>query len=107
MTQLSLNNMTEEDVKWVLNKENLLRRIPVGAEGANRNRLLHLLKGKWEWVLIYFSTASIVLVGKDDKLERPIMAFIRLAESSYMPNITEVSLLSCINVWVSKLRTCS
>ncbi|XP_035714633.1 band 3 anion transport protein isoform X1 [Folsomia candida] len=66
MTQLSLNNMTEEDVKWVLNKENLLRRIPVGAE------------------------ASIVLVGKDDKLERPIMAFIRLAESSYMPNITEV-----------------
>lgn len=46
MTQLSLNNMTEEDVKWVLNKENLLRRIPVGAEGANRNRLLHLLKGK-------------------------------------------------------------
>lgn len=48
-----------------INQVGLLR-IPVGAE------------------------ASIVLVGKDDKLEKPIMAFIRLAESSYMPNVTEV-----------------
>ncbi len=64
--KVSLSNLSEDEVKWVMNKENLLRRIPVGAE------------------------ASIVLVGKDDKLERPIMAFIRLAESSYMPNITEV-----------------
>lgn len=55
MGKLSLTHLSEEDMKWAMNKENLLRRIPVGAE------------------------ASIVLVGKDDKLTRPIMAFIRLA----------------------------
>jgi solute carrier family 4 anion exchanger 2 len=67
MSKLSLSNLSEEEVKWVLSKDSsLLRRIPVGAE------------------------ASIVLVGKDEKLQRPIMSFIRLAESSYMPNITEL-----------------
>ena len=48
------------------NKESILRRIPPGAE------------------------ATVVLVGKEEHLRGPAMAFVRLAESVYMPNITEV-----------------
>ena len=54
------------------NKESILRRIPCGAE------------------------ATVVLVGREEHLRGPAMAFVRLAESVYMPNITEV--LSLINV---------
>ncbi len=66
MAKFSLSNLSEEDVKWITNKENILRRIPVGAE------------------------AGIVLVGQDDALEQPILAFVRLAEAVIMPNTTEV-----------------
>jgi len=65
-SKASLSTLSEEDAKWANNKESILRRIPVGAE------------------------ASIVLVGKDDCLQRPVMAFVRLAEAVFMPNITEV-----------------
>lgn len=67
LAKFSLSNLSEEDVKWITNKENILRRIPLGAE------------------------ASIVLVGQDDALEQPVLAFVRLAEAVIMPNTTEVS----------------
>ncbi|CAG7833125.1 unnamed protein product [Allacma fusca] len=66
-SKLSLAHLSEEDVRWMSkDKENILRRIPAGAE------------------------ASVVLVGKEESLEGPAFAFVRLAESVYMPNITEV-----------------
>ena len=59
--------MSAENFRWISNKEaNIMRRIPYDAE------------------------ASIVLVGIDDNLQGPTMAFVRLAEGVYMPNITEV-----------------
>jgi len=59
--------MSAENLKWISNKEtNIMRQIPSDAE------------------------ASIVLVGKDETLQGPCIAFVRLAESAYMPNITEV-----------------
>lgn len=69
MAKYSLSNLSEEDIKWISNKESILRRIPLGAE------------------------ASIVLVGQDDALEQPVLAFVRLAEAVIMPNTTEVRFL--------------
>ncbi|ODM91903.1 Anion exchange protein 2 [Orchesella cincta] len=66
LAKFSLSNLSEEDVKWITNKENILRRIPLGSE------------------------CSIVLVGQDDSLQQPALAFVRLAEAVIMPNTTEL-----------------
>lgn len=58
---------SNEDFKKMHN-DTILKRIPVGAE------------------------ATTVLVGAVDFLEQPTIAFIRLAEGVFMPNITEVSI---------------
>jgi hypothetical protein len=71
MSKVSPVYLSAENLKWISNKEtNIMRRIPMDAE------------------------ASIVLVGKDDTLQGPTIAFVRLAEGVYMPNITEVCIYS-------------
>lgn len=58
--------LSEEDLKWIEKESTLMRQIPNDSE------------------------ATIVLVGNDDGLHGVTIAFVRLAESVYMPNTTEV-----------------
>lgn len=66
VSKISLSHLSEEDLRWMTSKESTLKRIPAGAE------------------------ATMVLVGQEEHLSGPVMAFVRLAESVYMPNVTEV-----------------
>lgn len=58
---------SSEDLTKKAAKESILKRIPAGAE------------------------ATTVLVGAVDFLKQPTIAFVRLAEGTLIPSITEVS----------------
>lgn len=59
-------NYTTEELKNVRNVSKFLKSVPKNAEG------------------------SLVLVGKHEKLKCVVAAFVRLAEGSIMPSVTEV-----------------
>jgi hypothetical protein len=58
---------SEEDLKWIMRKETMRTLLPQGAEVTN------------------------TMVGDFEALRKPIFLFLKLAESAFMFNVTEVS----------------